>query len=109
MNNQLEPALIKPYKRKNTGWIAGLIIIITIITLVIFNWDWLHARFTYISKPGFKSGDKLYATPDLFDDKAKMTSMLVLRLVRPMNETDIDLMNISPEKKEALKKQVKMH
>ena len=97
---------INTENKRRIGWILPAATTVVVIVLIIFNWDWFHTRYTHLTHHNFKSGDKVYAKPDLFDSKSKMNSLFVGRLIRPLNETDIDLMNINAQKKAVLKKQI---
>jgi hypothetical protein len=100
----IDQPVTKHKKHLNTWILLTVLFVCSII--IVFKWDWVHARYSHIIHDHFKSGDKLYAKPGLFDRKSTMTSLFVGRLIRPINETDIDLMNISAEQKALRKKKL---
>ena len=77
-------------------WIILSISLAILITVAIaFNWYWLRAHYSNLTRNHFKPGQKVYAIPQIFDADSKFSSIGILRMIRPINELDIDLMKIS--------------
>ncbi|WP_158824730.1 hypothetical protein [Mucilaginibacter lacusdianchii] len=86
--------------RKNKRWLLALTCIILLSGIVYFNFHRLWVTYNYLFKiEHFKPGDKLY----LVYPKRGFTLM---RLVRPLTETDVDKMQASDEDKALLKAQI---
>ncbi|OKS84848.1 hypothetical protein [Mucilaginibacter polytrichastri] len=91
---------------KNKGLIIAIICIAIIGLIVSLNWHQLRAQYHLLTGHQFKAGDKLYATPKIFEGDPKNNSVILMRLVRPLTVADIDKMNINAAKKEVLKKNI---
>jgi len=90
-------------KRNYKGWIISICLTAIAILLISSNWYWLRANYSNLTRNHFKPGQKVYAIPFIFDANPKFSSIGILRMIRPINELDIDLMKIPEAQKTTMR------
>jgi len=93
-------------KNNYRSLLLGICLTALTVILICFNWYWLRANYINLTRNHFKTGQKVFVIPQLFDANSKFSNIGVLRMIRPVNELDIDLMNISDSQKASLKKKL---
>jgi hypothetical protein len=89
--------------RKIAILIAAVVVAISIFA---FNKHNINVYFTNTFGIPFKVGDKVYAESAVFGSDKNKNGLGIYRLIRPLNESDIDVMQITDRQKAEMKKKL---
>ena len=94
-----------PRKSKKLIWIIIVSIVLIVIAFGAYKFKLVKAYYYEAKRNDFKTGDKVYPPNYFISDKP--INIFLYRLIRPVNEAEIDAMNIEEWKKPLMKQNLK--